>query len=220
MDNRRLTIPERKNYEVANEYAYRLASEQIAGIADIEQQCHHSDARYQEIDSEKTILIRYLNQTYRITLPAVDVSLDSGTGEVTLRDKLLIVHYFIRAKGTPLAGKMIPFRDLPEGKVYYPTFEKRTSQPLLDCFGKDPPLLLKATKGLGGHQVEYGDMAVTINAFSRVPITMVLWRGDEEFAPQGNLLFDATIVDYLPTEDITVLCEIITWRLIRSVRGT
>ena len=218
MDNRRLTIPERRNYEVANEYAYKLAGEQIAGIKDIEQQCRNSDARYQEIDSKTTILIQYLNQKYRITIPEIEVSLDSGNGEVPLRDKLLILHYFIRAKGTPLTGKMVPFRDLPDGKVYYPTFGKRTSQPLLECFGKEPHLLLKTAEALGGHQTEYGDMAVTINAFSRVPITMVLWQGDEEFPPQLNILFDATIVDYLPTEDITVLCEVITWRLIRSVQ--
>jgi hypothetical protein len=29
-----------------------------------------------------------------------------------------------------------------------------------------------------------------------------------------NLLFDANIMDYLETEDVTVVCEIITWRLV------
>ncbi|UCH42927.1 MAG: DUF3786 domain-containing protein, partial [Dehalococcoidales bacterium] len=102
MDNRRLTIPERRNYEVANKYAYKLASEQIAGITDIDQQCRNSGARYQETGAKKTILLQYLNQKYRITIPEVEVTLDSGTGEVSLRDKLLILHYFICAKGTPL----------------------------------------------------------------------------------------------------------------------
>ncbi|MFC2012471.1 DUF3786 domain-containing protein, partial [Chloroflexota bacterium] len=71
---------------------------------------------------------------------------------------------------------------------------------------------------LGGQITDYGDAAVTINAFSRVPVTIVLWQGDEELAPQGNMLFDASISDYLSTEDVTVLCEIITWRLIRLSR--
>jgi len=75
-----------------------------------------------------------------------------------------------------------------------------------------------AGEKLGGHKADYGDTAVTINAFSRVPITIILWRGDDELAPQGSMLFDATISDYLPTEDITVLCETITWRLIRDLR--
>jgi hypothetical protein len=78
--------------------------------------------------------------------------------------------------------------------------------------------LVEISQRLGGYKADYGDAAVTINAFSRVPITIVLWQGDEEFAPEGNIVFDANISDYLSTEDITVLCETITWRLIRHLR--
>jgi Domain of unknown function (DUF3786) len=43
-----------------------------------------------------------------------------------------------------------------------------------------------------------------------VPVTLALWRGDEELTPAGNILFDASISGYLEAEDITVLCETIT----------
>ena len=89
----------------------------------------------------------------------------------------------------------------------------------MDHFGKEPHRLIDAGEKLGGHKADYGDAAVTVNAFSRVPITIILWRGDDEFAPQGNIAFDAVISDYLSTEDITVLCETITWRLINYLRG-
>ena len=79
-------------------------------------------------------------------------------------------------------------------------------------------ILVDAAEKLGGHKADYGDTAVTINAFSHVPITIILWLGDDELAPQGNIVFDANISDYLPTEDITVLCETITWRLINYLR--
>lgn len=219
MESERLVLYGQKNYETAGKFAYRLAGEQLAKIADIEQQCRKSDTQYRVIDSQKTIVIQYLNQSYLIALPDIKIALAGSAEEVPLRDRVLMLHYFVSAKGTPIADKLVTFRELPEGKVYSPTFAKRTSQPLLDRFGKEPHLLLDAAEKLGGHRVDYGDTAVTINAFSRVPITIVLWRGDEEFAPQGNILFDATIADYLPTEDITVLSEIIIWRLIRSLPG-
>ncbi|HUT97259.1 MAG TPA: DUF3786 domain-containing protein, partial [Dehalococcoidales bacterium] len=63
-----------------------------------------------------------------------------------------------------------------------------------------------------------GDVAVTINAFKRVPITFVLWRGDEEFPPDGSILFDATVSDYLSIEDTNVLCERIAWKLVRLLK--
>ena len=213
-----MSLPNQKNYEYGYELAYKLAREELAKISDIEQQCHKSGAQYQVIDSQKVILIKYLNQSYRITFPDVEISLMDSEEEVPLRDKILILHYLTSAKGTSLTNKLITYKELPEGIIYFPTFSKRTIEPLLAHFGNEPRLLVDSTKKLGGHKAEYGDSAVTINAFSRVPITIILWRGDSEFAPRGSVVFDSTISDYLSTEDITVLCEIITWRLINCLR--
>ena len=219
MESKRLPLPGQKNYESAYELAYKLACEQLAKIDDIEQQCRKSGAQYQVVGPKKTIIIQYLNQSYLITLPSIEISLVDSAEQVPIRDRLLILHYFTSAKGTPAANRLITFRELPEGSVYSPTFSKRTIKPIVDQFGQEPHLLIDAGEKLGGHKADYGDMAVTINAFSRVPITIILWRGDDELAPQGNVVFDATISDYLPTEDITVLCETLTWRLVRYLRG-
>jgi hypothetical protein len=89
--------------------------------------------------------------------------------------------------------------------------------PLVKNFGRGPDLLRKAAAKLGGCEADYGDLSVTINAFDQVPITLVLWKGDEEVAPNGNILFDANISDYLPTEDVAVLSETIVWKLVKSI---
>jgi hypothetical protein len=135
-----------------------------------------------------------------------------------MRDKILILHYLTQAKGTPVTNKITAFRELPEGANYFPTFSKRAIKPLLDHFGREPERLIGAAEKLGGHKVDYGDVAVTINAFSYVPITLVLWRGNGEFVPEGSILFDNTISDYLSTEDINVLCETISWRLVKYLK--
>lgn len=219
MESKRLLLPEQRNYESAYELAYKLACEQIAKMRDLEQQCLKCDAQYQVLGSKKIITLQYLNQLYQIILPQVGIALVNSTEAVPVRDRILLLHYFILAKGTPLANRLITFRELPEGNVYTPTFAQRTIKSLVDHFGKDPNLLLDLAKKLGAFRVDYGDMAVTINAFSRVPITIILWRGDEELAPQANILFDATISDYLSTEDIVVLCETLTWKLVRFFRA-
>ena len=85
-------------------------------------------------------------------------------------------------------------------------------------FGKEPGLLVRTSQRLGAQSSDMGDTAVIIPAFPRVPITMILWHGDEELSPQLNLLFDANIMDYLETEDVTVVCEIITWKLVSYSR--
>ena len=218
MDKKRLKAPDHKLFDDAYELSYKIAAEKIVGLTDIEEQCRRSGAKYQVTDSTKSILISYLNCDYRITLPEVTVSLTDSPQEIPIREKLLILHYFLTAKGTPLADRLITFRELPEGVVYNPTFLQRTVKPIMDNFTEEPDLLFEAARSMGGQPADYGDVAVTINAFSHVPITIILWQGDDELAPQINVVFDATISDYLYTEDIVVLCETITWKMIRYVR--
>ena len=197
------------------EPAYKLACEQLGEIEDIEQLCRKSAARYLVAGSQKEIVIEYLNQLYQITMPGIEISPRDSQEEIPIKDKVLILHYLLSAKGTPISSKLISFKGLPGGVNYFQTFSKRTIEPLVKHFGEQPHLLVDAARKLGGHKVAYGDVAVVIDAFSRVPVTIIIWQADEEFAPRGNILFDAAISDYLSTYDITVLCESITWRLIK-----
>ena len=201
--------------EQAYELAYKLASEQLRSM-DIEEICGKTGA--QRMDSNK-IIIKYLNQPYLITLPDVEISLRDSEEEVPLKDRILILHYLTLAKGTPATNRLITFKQLPGGASYFPAFSQRAIKPLLNHFGKEPELLTDAAAKLGGYKANYGDVAITINAFPRVPITFALWRGDDEFPPRGGIMFDASISAYLSTEDITVLCETIIWRLVKSLRG-
>jgi len=204
-------------WERGFELSYKVACEKLAKINDIEEQCRKSGARYL---GPHEIVINYLNQPYHIMLPDGRILLENGGTEAPLRDKILILHYFTGAKGTPATGKLIAYKQLSGGASYFPTFSHRAIAPLVKNFGGSPELLIKTAANLGGSEADYGDASVTINAFDRVPITLVLWKGDEELAPNGNILFDANISDYLSTEDVTVLCETITWKLVKGGSST
>ncbi|HEY78477.1 MAG TPA: DUF3786 domain-containing protein [Dehalococcoidia bacterium] len=219
MENRALSSSEVKDYEYGYGLAYKLASEQLARLDNIEQQCRRCGAVCEVIDGKTVITLAYLSQPYQVILPDIEIVLKDSQEGIPLRDKILILHYLTQARGTPPSGRMIAYKELPEGAVYFPTFFKRAIKPITDHFGSEPQRLPDFAAMLGGQRVPYGDVAVTINAFSRVPITFVLWRGDEEFAPEGNILFDSNIADYLTTEDINVLCETIAWRLVKALKA-
>jgi len=207
-----------KNRTVYNlDVAFGIVRDRLAAV-DLEEQCRRCDARYRARGKGAVVTVTYLNQPYDITFPDLTVSPAEGTGELALRENILVLHYLAQAKGTGATGKLITYRDLPGGVVYFPTFSKRTTDQLVRRFGKEPALLLEASRSLGGRTIDHGDAGVVINGFSRVPVTLVLWRGDEEFTPQANLLFDANITDYLESEDVTVLSEVLTWKLVRYSR--
>jgi hypothetical protein len=212
MENRRSSSS--SPWERGFDLSCKLACEQLARISDVREQCRKSSARY---IGPSEIVINYLNQRYHIMIPDCKILLEDSGAEASLRDKILILHYFTGAKGTPTVGKSIAYRQLPGGVSYFPAFSQRAIGPLVKNFGRSPELLRKAAAKLGGRDADYGDVSVTINAFDRVPTTFVLWKGDEELAPNGNILFDANICDYLSTEDVTVLSETIIWKLVRGI---
>ncbi|MFC2031917.1 DUF3786 domain-containing protein [Chloroflexota bacterium] len=219
MESKFLSISRQDKAEYGHELAYKLAREKLAKIDDIEQQCLKSGALYQVNGSQKAILVQYLNQSYQITFPDIETSLVDSEEKVSIRDKILILHYLARAKGTPNSNRIFTYKELPEGNIYFPTFYQRTVKPLLNYFGQEPSLLADIAQKLSARKADYGDVAVTINVFSRVPIVLVLWRGDSELAPEGNIMFDSNISDYLATEDITVLCENLVWRMVRLLKA-
>jgi hypothetical protein len=201
-------------WESGFDLSYKLARDQLVKMSDIPAQCRKSGAR---LVNANEVSLDYLNEQYRITVPDGQIWLQGSDAEVALKDKILILHYFTGAKGTPASGKLIAYKQLLGGVSYFPAFSQRAIAPLVRNFGKNPDLLVKVAAKVGGHKGDHGDISVTVSPFRYVPITLVLWTGDEEVAPNGNVLFDASISDYLSTEDVTVLCESMIWKLVRNI---
>jgi len=189
---------------------------------DIKQQCSRSGANYVHPDR---VTVEYLNQSYVIPIPGMEISLkdspnhgegQEGREDIDLKDRILILHYLITAKGTPNTGKLIGFKQVPGGLFEYASFSREILKPLLDHFNKEPERLAEAAANLGGAPASYGDASVSIKAFPNVPVVIVLWRGDDEFPPNASILFDSTVSDYLSTEDMSVLCARIVQKLTHS----
>jgi len=215
MDHSIISLPDQKNYDKAYGLALKLAGEQLAGLDNVKEQCRRSGSSYQMKGNSLIINLQYLYRSFEVILPEMSICLKNGM-EADLKDKILILHYLIRARGTPLSREVIAYQELSEGSVYYPSFFKRAVKPLIDHFGESPERLVDISKIIGGIRASFGDVAVTIPAFSRVPVTLVIWKGDDEFPPNGNILFDRCILDYLSAEDINVLCQNITWSLVKA----
>lgn len=193
------------------ELAYELACKKLVSM-DPEEICRRSGAR--SFDRDR-IVINYLNSLYLVTLSSGEISLRDGKEEISLKDKILILHYLTQAKGTLFTNKLITYGQIQGGKFYCPVFLKRNLDPILNCFGDQPELLIDVAKRLGGNRAGYGDVSVSIDVFPMVRIFIILWRGDDEVPHGGNILFDGNISDYLTSEDVCVLCETLVWKLVR-----
>ncbi len=200
-----------------NDYreAFRLASEELVKV-NPHRICSLSGADcIEDANGHPAISIRFINREHLIQFePEVEVVLQNNGDPVPLPEKILILHYLLTARGDSLKRNLITFRQVPEGPFYYSAFLKRARDPLVRTFGAEPQRLLDCGSRLGAVPDTLGDVSITLKPLPRIPVTIVLWDGDDELPPEGNLLFDESIVSYLPTEDIAVLSGMIVYRLI------
>ena len=169
-------------------------------------------------DGREGLVVPYFGQGRRVVWPEIGVTPADGQGQIPLTEQILILHYLDKASGEPLSGRNIDFRQVPEGRFYWSAFVSRAQKPLLETFGGDMDFYLEVAKCLGGIPQPLGDAAAMFLAFPLVPITHVLWRGDEEFPAEANILFDETIVQHLSTEDIAALSGASVYRLMGAAR--
>jgi hypothetical protein len=175
---------------------------------------HNSGATFLPTSKGGSLELPYLNRQITITWPDGEVIAPEGSKELSLQEQGLIMHYLIQASGASLTETWITFREIPSGEFYYSAFVKRAKEPLVKTFGHQPELLLELGPQLGGSRRPEGDVSLCFQTFPRVPVCLVLWAGDDEFPPDGNLLFDASIAKSLSAEDIAVLSGMVVYPLI------
>lgn len=164
-------------------------------------------------DTREWLIVPFFGQGRMVSWPEVSVTPAQGEGDISLTEQILILHYLLNATGEPLSGREIDFRSVPEGGFYWSAFVSRAKKPLLETFGNDLDLYQEVAASLGGTPRDLGDASATFMAFPLVPVTHVLWQGDEEFPPEANILFDDTISSHLSTEDIAALSGSSVYRL-------
>ncbi len=174
-----------------------------------------------------SIPIRFLERDYRLSVADAELQALAGGGEPgaaagtsvgsanpdAFAERILILHYLAKASGVPLSGRMVGFDQLAGGRFYGSAFRKRTEQPLASLFSKDPGRLVPTASLLGGTQGAHGSASAQLTPFPRVPMTLIVWAGDEELPSNAKVLFDDTAEEYLTTEDIAVLGDQVMRRM-------
>jgi hypothetical protein len=205
-----MELAKQKNYS----QSFNLASVTIRGMV-LEERAKKAGADYQRLGDEEKITLNFFLEPHHISFPQIEFYSPSKK-TVSLVTRILLLHYLIRADGTPLTGKWVGYKDIPGGLLYASVFARRVTDPLVRRFGRTAKWFKEVGTQLGGETAGVGDASFILKAFPFVPVQYVLWEGDDEFPPSAQLLFDASVDHYLSLEDIVVLGQITTGRLIRS----
>jgi len=198
--------------------ALKLASEQLTD-KDPELLATLSGAvTGQDKEGRKTLILKALNQKVSITWPEFAFTSEKPGEEIPIQQQILYLHYLcgaLSSSGARATGEWISFQEIPEGRFYMDAFQRRAKNPMVMTFGEKPDLLPKVAMQLyGAVPFNQGDVSVVVRALPLVPIALILWKGDEEFPPEGNVLFDRSVIGILSAEDIAWLSGMVVYPMI------
>lgn len=161
--------------------------------------------------------VKFLADTYDVDPKSKTVFSSSCNIPAKEQVSIIVLHYLIKRlklKTLPEpTGKWISFNELEGGDGYYPAFKKRTIDVVLRKFKDNPEALLDLVGRFSAKRAQAGDFSVVIEPFEGAPVLIAIWKGDEEFGPEANIHFDASISKIFCTEDIVILTEFLTHAL-------
>lgn len=162
--------------------------------------------------------VPFLGKRYYIAFPEFAFSdVDHPHIPIPLQEQVLILHYLQGCRPV-LKNQWIAYREIPGAGFYFGPFVKRAVDPLKKVFGQNAAGFTSAADRLGALPLETGNAAYCFYPLPYAPVQLILWEGDDEFPAEANILFDATVGDYLSPEDAAWLASLVVYRLISLSR--
>jgi hypothetical protein len=191
--------------------------------ADPDLLARRSGSEIRRAEKDKSLLILpFLKDEVCLTWPDLLFVPGRSGKEPPIQQQILLLHYLMGAwqsNGAPVTGEWISFQEVPDGRFYLDAFQRRAKIPLVQAFGENPESLLKLAGAVfGATPLAQGDFAVQVRVLPLVPMALVLWKGDEEFPPDGNILFDRNIAGVFSAEDIAWIAGMVVYPLAGMAR--
>lgn len=161
-----------------------------------------------------------LGQSLAVHVPNRTLISSSHVGQILLDRypeyvKLSILRYLAHAQDRPLSGELMKPSQLPGGDFFVSGTHVLPLPALARRFDGHKAQFVLRGKVLGGKESGYGDVSLELYPFPRIPVHIILWFGDEEFAPWATLLVDASCQQHMAVDILWSTC-MMTLQMLRD----
>lgn len=129
-----------------------------------------------------------------------------------------ILDRYAQSREVPETFSPMPFEKAPGASAYAAAFRRRAVLPLGQLWGTSPGRVQEIMNSFGAVPVAFAHRAWKLSPLPRVPVYLLFWDGDDEIPASANLLFDTSVPAYLETEQVAMLGELVTDRVVSCDR--
>jgi hypothetical protein len=155
------------------------------------------------VSDRNRYIINLLNTEFVVDLPnrkIFSIQAQSQQKSADFLQQLCLLTYLINAQDVPLANKLVKGESLPGGQFFFRGIHSLPTEKLANAFGEQPEALYRLVERFEWKRCEFGDASIQIFILPRIPLTVVVWRADEEFEARASILFDQTAANHLPLD--------------------
>ncbi len=147
-------------------------------------------AEYDE--DNKTFAINVFNRRYVVDIKKRVVVNPENTKRSGLLNEI-ILHHLAHASDVPLSNIFVSPNQLTDGGFFFRGSHELPFAKITEKFGDDLDKFIEKGLQLGGEKTDFGDAAVKLQFFPRVPVIFALWKKDEEFDSEARVILDNSI---------------------------
>jgi hypothetical protein len=208
-----LIVSNHKWDEARSEMANESLWQQLLEL-DGQKTAQRAKCRY--LPNPERYIIPLLNSEYIVNLPEKKVLFAGRSSDAEFAEELCILTYLINSQDLPVANKLSAAEALPEGQFFFRGPHKLSTEKLEEVFGQCPERLYEVTDEFGAKRREFGDASIELYVLPRVPLTIVIWQGDEEFGSRASILFDETAAAQLPLDALLAAVNLAIKALVKA----
>jgi hypothetical protein len=160
---------------------------------------------------DDSFAISLLNAEYRVDMAACRVwrlAEDTEPEPAGFIEELCLLTYLLKASDTPLADELVRAEKLDPGGFFFRGSHRLPIEKLEDAAGPMPEELENVGEILGAKACTFGDASIEVLVLPRIPVTLIIWAADEEFAARASILFDKSAARQMPLDALYALAKL------------
>ena len=160
------------------------------------------EVRWDADTGEFTVTL--LGRDYAIAHPAYAIRALDGGDLPPLPTQTFLLRYLLESRSIRWEGGWKTFREMPWGEMYIKPYTGRVLTRAAFSFGTRIGAFRAACEKMGAVALKHGDAGYQFDLIGGYMMQILVWEGDDEFAPQAQVLYSDNFAEGFAAEDRVV----------------
>ena len=178
--------------------------------------CRRASCRYDDIN--ELYILSVWGDEYGIFPKQLKIKcMDNNTQSLHDYFYLFIIHYLLKSKEIEISNEWISEKDIPGGTTFFRGPHEIPTNLISHRFSNNINGFKDRCEQLHGTPLNMADAAYSFQITPRIPVSVLYWKGDDDFPAESKILYDRTINEHLASDVIYALAVGICERLGKSL---